>query len=555
VITFSVAILTFLMIFLYIPGFYYPMVQEKELVLAFFSIITAIFNIFLIKTKKNHLDSHLIHVFILFSLFAVFNLFLNVSADYFNFNDFTEFFFQVGFFITFYIFFSYYNKSNDEKLLIILFWFLFLLKISVFFQYSGFFIVFEKMGRSGITSTLGGVNFVSYFIYLSIIISAELFFILKKSKKEIINKKILLLDIFYSVMLIGLLGTRSIILALLFVFISSIFKIKKSKKVFVFLLFIILMGGFFNGFRKNIINESVFQRIYIWKNSSMQFLKNPFFGIGAGNFKNAWFYYHENIFSPEKAVFLPENVNAMQSHNDFLQNLSEGGIVLLLITLYLFKPIRKRTKWKFGFYFLTGFIFFAFFEFPLRIVSCSFITLILFSLYFKIEKKHSHLSNYNSSMILLFILLILNISGFFFMARKTISDYYLTAGIKHADEITKIKMFEKSISLFKNGRSFYEAANIYFNQQETDKAFDYYAWALTYSAEPAIRETLGKIALKTGNYNQALIYFEDAWKRNPARFSLLYTIAEIYKKMDYDEKERYYYNLAEEIEKNYNNGG
>lgn len=78
------------------------------------------------------------------------------------------------------------------------------------------------------------------------------------------------------------------------------------------------------------LQGSAFPRLYIWKYSWQMFLDHPFSGVGLGTYPNVYFEYKQNP---------PWH---MHSHNIFMQEVCEGGIIGLLSFIWLLMTLFKE---------------------------------------------------------------------------------------------------------------------------------------------------------------------------------------------------------------------
>ena len=253
-------------------------------------------------------------------------------------------------------------------------------------------------------STLGIRNFASEYL-ISVIPFAFISLIVSKSKRI---KALVLLVIICVLSYLFLLRSRAAIFTLIICLIfftifliiinrKNIYKI--NIKGFVFSLTFVLIISFLIGLiqppnvdseRKNLQTTitSTFDsdygpniaRIKYTKTSFEIFKENPLFGIGTGAWFGVYPKYNGEDYTDEN-IFFTANINP---HNDYLEILSENGIVTLLIFLILiFYTLYKLIKLSFkNIHFLA--------------VATSFIGLLIVSLF-------SFPKNNTSAMILFFL--------------------------------------------------------------------------------------------------------------------------------------------------------
>ncbi|MGM0608627.1 MAG: O-antigen ligase family protein [Candidatus Muiribacteriota bacterium] len=508
-------------LFLYVPGFYFPFLQEKEIAFSIFATFLCLF--FLL--EKRILNNKEVIVYLIILLTFLLNLIFNINKNHFNIDDFHEYYFFTCSAFIFYLYFKSYNNKNKFFSILILHNLLFFHKVLLIFQINNIFLFFPIEGRKVITGTVGGVNPASFLAGVSIFSG---FYLLSKVK----YKKILKIDILLTILLIGYLGTRSVILGLFCVF---LFYIYKNKKYYNLTGLLVLFIGIYAGFRTTLFNESVMQRIYIWLNALSQFLNYPLTGTGFGNFKNAWFHFQGEVINDVFIKWIPPDIYAMQSHNEFLQLLAQGGgifIIALLFFHFFFKLEKKHSEFK---YFLIFTLVFAFFDFPLHMVSTSFVILMFFSFFFHLKLKCKIKHNLRFLCIFCTSLLYLSlIASPFFIIKKNISDYFFSKSLNVSAQSEQLEFLKKSVNFYNNPKSYFELGNIFFKKQEYNRAFDYYAKTLLYSEKSVIWEQIGIIYEKINNYERALFYFKEAYRRNPAALRLKYKIKELYDKIDLD---------------------
>ena len=423
------------------------------------------------------------------------------------------------------------EKNNIFKIFIVC---TFIQKIIAIIQLMGYFTFAGLSGRSSITALIGNPNILSYILVISGIISFILY------KKE--NNRFYLYLTIFDVIFPFILFSRGAILGIIFL-IFYFFGIKKA--------FIAGSAGlilaFFIGFRTNIINDSVFQRIFIWKNALIQFSENIFTGIGFGNFKNAFPYFNIKVFKPFYSAFIPENTYAMQTHNDFLQFISETGISGFILIILFFIFLWKNRN--FSNYLLSAVYFtmiFAFFDFPFHNISSSFVFIMVFS--YAIPSENINLNFKKSKKILLFILLgFLTLRVCYHGMKYNISYIYLSKALKENNIQEKYKLLEYSVYLHDNAHSYYEKGNIELYLKNNEKAVKSFSKALTISGQSAVRSHIANILYISNDLKQCLIFYEDAWKKDPFNLNNLLKLIEISEKLDEQEKAMYYINLNDEI--------
>lgn len=246
-----------------------------------------------------------------------------------------------------------------------------------FLQKWGIFMkpFYTKYGEIDISSTFGLSNFSAEYIATASLFS---FLLLKKEKW------------FY------LLGIPSLFLTLLYILLSGalaallgflagagcyLFIIGGRKRwliagagiVFLILIFFFPPLKKFGERLRNIVQmedaPSLF-RIECWKASMRIFLDHPFTGVGGGNFE----VYVEKYGSARlEELSDPLNVKVKRPHNDFLQALSESGILSIPFLVFFFLPVFHSFKNKTHEYLppLLSYIMISLFSFPIQSIPTS----------------------------------------------------------------------------------------------------------------------------------------------------------------------------------------
>jgi O-antigen ligase len=157
-------------------------------------------------------------------------------------------------------------------------------------------------------------------------------------------------------------ATRGAWVALLIVFVVvAAFTVKADKKA-VAIFLVACMGVFFYVQQNSVVSSRIetitsrtfgpnTERLLMWQSAAEMFKDHPAFGVGLGQYKDA---YQKHYIKPEaREKYLTH------SHNNFIQMLAENGIIGFIgfVTLlsYLFAYFYRRLKTPEGMYALTGF--------------------------------------------------------------------------------------------------------------------------------------------------------------------------------------------------------
>ncbi|MGM0609133.1 MAG: O-antigen ligase family protein [Candidatus Muiribacteriota bacterium] len=251
--------------------------------------------------------------------------------------------------------------------------------LPVLFSIIAFIITGSNFGSSNLISTFGNQNWFA--TYLCLILT---FYILMPP--TIFNK---ITALFYMIF-IYFSGSRAAFIALfilLFCYtVNVIMKSKKRKKtifvlfVFVFLLVFILYLVY-NPNVKRI--SSVYYRAYlsIISMNILSDLPNLITGCGFGSFPLVAHDYQYSLLknNPDNEFFYKNHQNISHNHNDYLQVLTEGGILVFLFFLFLFYALWKKSLPLFSSYhsyFLLVLSIIMLVDFPLRLYTHTFLIFI-----------------------------------------------------------------------------------------------------------------------------------------------------------------------------------
>ncbi len=201
---------------------------------------------------------------------------------------------------------------------------------------------------------------------------------------------------------------------------------------------------------KVIEGSSLEERFLFWKVTAIMFKENPLLGIGGGNFKLQYLNYYEKL-HPTVKIWAHNRSFPRQHpynvHNEFLQILSETGIlglfVFLWIGTYLFSlgfSLLKNENISLDYKILTvgilaGFVSIsvcAFFGFPFHIPQTAIILVVLSAILVNTKEK-GEVKNIPlpiTSPILKFLLVLLLPFLLYYFTTPIISSYYFEKGMQ-----------------------------------------------------------------------------------------------------------------------------
>ncbi len=352
----------------YLPLFFFPLIHIIGIAVVEIYIIFYLIFLLLHFKKNEFLENKILIILFLFSIYLGLNAFLQIpsSLKYSSIFHFRYVFFAIAVCLFFENFF--YDKSNKKLLLFLFFMVIIILIFDSFFQFFvGENIFGQKLFKYRVSSFFGDDLILGGFlIRLLPIIFWYLFYI-----KIDINQNKILFTTFFSIYFftIYLSGERtSFALLIIFIFLSLIF-ISNLRKVLtgssiIFFIFI-LLNAFFNFGKTDITHrmfaktyKQVFEQTIIQKNevkkevdnfqSTIESLKifssdhqghlivakelfkeSPIYGVGPKGFRH---YCRSVDYAPEKGVC------STHSHNILAQTLSELGLIgfIFYLTFLIF---------------------------------------------------------------------------------------------------------------------------------------------------------------------------------------------------------------------------
>ena len=277
-----------------------------------------------------------------------------------------------------------------------------------------FFLIFHRVvndpTKEFLTGTLGNPNHFAFYVEMVFPLLIALFFMrinlfnstegLRESFVSAFNASRGVILIFVLIPFFGLIviltGSRSgivtivisfLIFALLTVYLRRAKAIRRKLKIiFVVLSLIVVFVGAKNTvnkfMKKDYFNNS--GRFLRWPNTINMFKDHPIFGVGFGTYKYSFYLYDTDN----------SGTWSTNAHNEYLETLSEGGLIGSIIFLFLIGMLvysvakmwrsRRHPDIKIlGIGILTSLFvvfFHSIFDFSLRIPSNSFVLILLFGL-------------------------------------------------------------------------------------------------------------------------------------------------------------------------------
>tara|TARA_B100001063_G_scaffold247286_1_gene292171 strand:- start:8451 stop:10262 length:1812 start_codon:yes stop_codon:yes gene_type:complete len=350
------------------------------------------------------------------------------------------------------------------------------------------------------------------------------------------NGKSILLNILEILVVISviLLQSRGGILSLLFIYTFLLFFKKRRKLILTVTKILLILFGTIYMLPKissafnvklqdsfSLINDESFnQRLEYYKNALDLFLEKPFFGNGIGSFKTESLKYYDEI-----------STIPYYAHNDFLQILSETGILgllsYILIFIFLFKILFRFKKSNPIFPFLiisiTIYLFNSLINFPINRPQEVIPFVILASL-ITYYKETSLKSNSLTSLFMITVLFISLIFSSFLSYKKhkslvledkLISYYFKNEKFLELDNIDKIDYRLPNLSSNTTPISTYLAKiNIDNGDYQTAKDLLDYSTKINPYIEITWKEKL-TLFLKTQMFDEALVSAQYLFNRNP----------------------------------------
>jgi len=179
--------------------------------------------------------------------------------------------------------------------------------------------------RVALTSTFGNPNYIAAFLVLTLPLAIELFYSSYKSDR---------LHLFFIITGLSITKSRAALISLILAFILTS-KLKKSKKIVIFTISILLISSLFTGTCKRFLNKDIQQRLLIYLCAlKIATKQNILIGGGTKAFKNNFLSAQNEILSTYPEL-KPYRCIAVQAHNEFLEILCSFGILGLLMFILL----------------------------------------------------------------------------------------------------------------------------------------------------------------------------------------------------------------------------
>lgn len=265
-------------------------------------------------------------------------------------------FYLVNFLITFLVLFTFVKFNNFTPFQIAVFLMINVVALSTYSYYALYQVTRYSDYNFNFNSLLMGfypnrnITQAIYLINLPFVI-----YVISKTKSNLLK----IISIFFSVMIVNivfLMGARTsyvilIVLSFLLIYFLIFHKdeIRLYSKNFLFcmlggfLLSTIILGPNNDAFISNRVQTIDFEetstntRLRYYKYGFEQFIKNPFIGVGMGNWK-----IHSIDLDKKNIV---SYIIPYTMHNDFLEVASELGLIGLILFLYIFY-LSYRNSWQ-----------------------------------------------------------------------------------------------------------------------------------------------------------------------------------------------------------------
>jgi len=455
-------------------------------------------------------------------------------------------------------------------------------------QYNGIDFSFwiKNLGRQKVFGLFGNVNYFAEYLIIPLPIAIALFFANKNKKSKILlSISILamggsLIATFTRGTYLGL-GISLVFMFILFLTIRGKKFIKEYKKIFIFILALIILITFLfvlpNPLNKpgTVISKikgrisiaqltkgsSLKRRIAIWKFTGMIIEDHPLLGSGLGTFKYNSLNYQAKFFNRgENRSLYPYGI-ADKVHNEYLQLWAELGIIGLgafmwiIISFFICGvKILKKTKDNYREGLIIGLmggiiavLIEGLFGFPLHQPA----TIVLFWLSLALigvgegsegeriknrKQKQSDIDKNDTSIyrfkpLLYLIIILLSISAFIGIIRPFVAQTYWYKGFK---EIEK-ENWDKAIKIYEEalrwdpylGPIYYDIGKILQDKELYGISREYLEKAAKYIDHPDLPLDLAIIYLKSGMLDEAAIKLKQAISYQPDEKSMLPLYAEL----------------------------
>lgn len=537
-----------------------PLIFDRHLYNAFdlpkfasIFLLTSFMIFYFLKTRKDKITIKKKNfLFPLFS-FLLWNLFTGIKSI--NIFETLKTFLILFLFINFYFFSSeIFERSDIERIMKFLIYASIFISIYGFLQIFGIDFVNWTIKKTPL-STLGRRNFAGEYLVM-IIPFTYIFIINSKSPKE---KFFYIFSFFLFFMHLIFTFTRAsylgfFISTILFLFLLKI-KIPVKKVITVGIFFILFSNSFSQngfGFEKGTIKS----RIYIWQKTLNIFKKNPFIGVGAGNFKINFLLYAED--RPYQIALIKEVLEDV--HNDFLEILVETGIIGFLIFLFILFQIFKTSYFTYKkekiltsgiLCSIVGLLFNSLASFPFKKPS----TLLIFYLNLSFLEILSEKEFYKLKIpkkFLVFYLILFSISGSIIFYRGIKGNYYYK---KAVDTEKLLPFYSKDMAIYSikynpfNYKTYFMVGNFYLNKGELDLALFYFKKSEElFPYIDTLQNNIGITYFKKLDYKMAEKHFLLSLKLNKYRAETYNNIGSLYLETGKIDNAIYYLEKCIEIE-------
>ncbi len=515
--------------------------------------------------------------------------------------------------ILYFLIINIFSKNDILKLIFFVLLSHFVVVVYGVLQYLGVdFIHWVSFGEGRVYSTMGNPDYMatqfSDLIPLLIILSLA---DIRRVYKFIIS--LFLAMMFFLVLVshgrgawIGFLGSLFYMLVMFAMFYGKIFFQKYRfffTGIIAFVIFLVCIFSFPNPLNKNA--NTVFERLkngfsltsdavavrLLYYESALQMVKyNPLFGVGVGGFSLNTAYYQKKVYDRWLRVYPPlaDKIQPhveLYTHNDFLQTMSEIGLVGFGVFLWLFVclfvlAISKLSKEEQPLYknILLGitasaiaFLLNGLLNFPWRVVPTLVLLWTVFGFFSLVENKKILRINFNINIkwlapllaVLLLFVSALQVkalyadicikygqasfaAGKYEEARVTF-EKALASNPRGTDIIelvlytgnayNALKNINKALYYYKEGlamfpnfiESHYNIANVYMNNSMTDDAIREYNIVLSLNPKfTAAINNLANIYYAKKDYARARDLYLDSIKYNPNGVESLYNLGAVY---------------------------
>jgi O-antigen ligase len=455
-------------------------------------------------------------------------------------------------------------------------------------QYNGIDFSFwiKNLGRQKVFGLFGNVNYFAEYLIIPLPIAIALFFANKnKTGKILLSISILamggsLIATFTRGTYLGL-GISLVFMFILFLTIRGKKFIKEYKKIFIFILALIILITFLfvlpNPLNKSgtVISKikgrisiaqltkgsSLKRRIAIWKFTGMIIKDHPLLGSGLGTFKYNSLNYQAKFFDQgENRSLYPYGI-ADKAHNEYLQLWAELGIIGLgaftwiIISFFIYgvKLLKKtRDNYKEGLIIglmggIIAVLVEGLFGFPLHQPA----TIVLFWVSLALigvgegseeeriknrKQKQSDIDKNDTSIyrfkpLLYLIIILLSISAFIGIIRPFVAQTYWYKGFKEIEKENwneAIKIYEEALRWDPYlGPIYYDIGKILQDKELYGISREYLEKATKYIDHPDLPLDLAIIYLRSGMLDEAAIKLKQAISYQPDEKSMLLLYIEL----------------------------